>query len=112
MGAVTAAVVAGRSATRAKRAELDATRIADLERRLAAARTEVFEPFVEAIGLFFDSINGQASASELSEILTKPLLRFINWAQIYGSDDTVRAAMHFMQGTFHDAPEFVGIRLI
>lgn len=112
LGAIAAAVVAGRSAARTKRAEIDAARLVELEKRLATTRAEAFEPFVVAVGRFFDGVGQGLPPQELAEILGQPLRAFMNSVQIYGADDTLRAAMHLMQAMYHDAPPLVQSRLL
>lgn len=113
LGAVVAAGYAGREARRSKAAELQASRILDLERRLSESRQKVFEPMVEALGRFVDSIGqGQnADPDTLKEILLDDLFRFAHWVQIYGSDEAVHATMHFMQALWAQAPANILIRL-
>jgi hypothetical protein len=112
LGAIAAAVIAGMAAARTKKAEIDAARLVELEKRLATTKEVAFEPFVVAVGRFFDGVGQDLSPEELFEILGQPLRDFMNSVQIYGSDDTVRAAMHLMQAMYHDAPPLVQSRLL
>ena len=47
-----AAIFAAWEARRSKTAEIRATEVLDLERRLSDARQKVFEPMIEALGRF------------------------------------------------------------
>jgi hypothetical protein len=112
VGAVTAAGFAAREARRSKAAELQATQILELERRLSEARQKVFEPMVEAIGRFWEHI---ASGKPLDEATTKAIVlddifRFAHWVQIYGSDEAVRATVQFMQALWVKAPANILVR--
>jgi hypothetical protein len=114
VGAVAAAGYAAREARRSKTAELQASRILDLERRLSESRQKVFEPLVEALGRFVDFM-GKGEALDdldvLKELLLDDLFKFAHWVQIYGSDEAVHATMHFMQAVWAQAPANVLIRL-
>ena len=114
IGAVVAAVVAAVAASQTKRAELQAERILDLEKRLAESRAKIFEPMVEAVGRLWDHIstNGQTDYETVKTVALDDIVRFTHWVQIYGSDESVEAALHFMQASYNKPPERVLTRLL
>lgn len=114
VGAATAAVIAGRSASRTKAAELAAARILDLERRQSQSRAEVFEPLIEALFRVWEIAKDDAGddADRFEREVGADLRRFIHWVSIYGSDDAVRMAQRFMQASYHDPPPHILIRMI
>jgi hypothetical protein len=112
LGAITAAVIAGRSATRSKQAEIRAAHAVELEKRLAVAKTGVFEPFIEAISEFLAGTVGAPGGTSPVQDFEKPLWAFAHWVQIYGTDDTVRATAHLTQASYADAPPIVLFRLL
>jgi hypothetical protein len=114
IGAIAAAIVAAISARRTKQAELQADRILELEKRLAESRAKIFEPMVEAIGRLWEHIaaSGPLDAATMKKVALDDIVRFTHWVQIYGSDDSVEAALHFMQASYHEPPPSVITRLL
>ncbi len=114
LGAVVAAAIAGRSAGRTKKAEIEASRIVELERRVSISRAEIFEPMVAALlrvwDLTSDGQTGDADAFE--EAAGADIRRFMHWVQIYGSDEAVRVSLRFMQAIYHSPPPNIVMRLI
>lgn len=105
---IIAAFIAGRYASRAKSAELEAARIRDLENRLAASKAEIYEPVVELVRNVFDSAKtGQVAPAQT---FFKTLTKFGTWVQIYGSDESVRAFHRMMQTAFTAPPSEVMMR--
>lgn len=104
-----AAIVAARSASRTRDAQIQAERTFELEKRLAASRAEVYQPMVELLRTVFDSIGSGADVepSQTREIVSK----FTAWLQVYGSDNAVRSFHKFMQASYHNAPPAVLLRL-
>jgi hypothetical protein len=113
-GAATAAVVAGRFASRTKTAELAAARILDLERRQSESRAEVYAPLIEALFRLWEIMKDGADADpeRFEREVLVDVRRFNHWVQIYGSDEAVRMSLRFMQALFHDPPTQVVIRMI
>jgi hypothetical protein len=114
LGAIVAAVIAARSATRTKSAELQANRILDLEARLSSSRGKVFEPLVEAVGRLWDHISSDEpmDPDTFDRLAGQDIRRFTHWVQIYGSDDSVEVALQFMQASYHSPPPMVLVRLL
>jgi hypothetical protein len=108
-GSVAAALVAARSASAAKHAELQAARIRELENRLATAKSEVYEPMIELLRTIFDATTmgrSQPSQTKMVEAVSK----FGTWIQIYGSDEAVRAFHRFMQAAYTNPPPEIIMR--
>jgi hypothetical protein len=114
IGAVIAAVVAGRYALRAKTAEFQANRVLELERRLAASKADVFEPMVEALGRVFELTAQGKSADEdaFEEAAGPQFRRFVHWVQVYGADETVLTVHKMMQAFYSSPPSEVVLRLM
>jgi hypothetical protein len=114
IGAVLAAVLAGRYALRAKTAEFQANRILELERRLAASKAEVFEPMVEALMQMFElTAQGKASDEAAFEEVAGPAFRkFVHWVQVYGSDETVRVVHKMMQALYSAPPPEIVLHFV
>jgi hypothetical protein len=113
-GAATAAVIAGRSASRTKAAELAAAQLLDLERRQSESRAEVFEPLIEALFRLWEIVKDDAAedVDRFEKEVGAHLRRFLHWVSIYGSDDAVRMALRFMQSSYHAPPPQIQIRMI
>jgi hypothetical protein len=113
--AVLSALLAGYFARQTKGAEIQAQRILELEKRIAASRADVFEPMVEAVGKFWErtaKTSGNLPDSWTEKNLLPAFSRFGHWVQIYGSDETVWLYHRFMQAIFADAPSTVIMRLL
>ncbi len=108
LAACVPALIAGYYANRARTAELEAQRLLELERRVAASKGKVFEELVEAITLFWNEVpkrGGEPIPPEWFEEHVLPHLKsFTDWVQIYGTDDSVRLYHRYMQATYADAP--------
>jgi hypothetical protein len=104
--AVLSALLAGYFTNRSRSAEFQAQRILDLERRLAASKGEIFQPFIEAIGRFWERIaqDGDVPPNWAEKNVLPHFQRFGHWVQVYGSDDSARLYHRYMQAIFHDAP--------
>ncbi|HEY2354751.1 MAG TPA: hypothetical protein VGH79_07640 [Gaiellaceae bacterium] len=107
IGAIVAAVVAARSASRTKAAELRATRTLAPEHRKA----EVFEGLAEAIEEVWRLVGDDKATTKAFE--RGPMLairRFMHWVQIYGSDEAVRTSSRYMQAIYHNVPPIISMR--
>lgn len=114
IGAIIAATVAAIAAGRTKRAELQADRILELEKRLAESQAKVFEPMVEAVGRLWDHMAAKKpiDPATMKKVALDDIVRFTHWVQIYGSDESVKAALHFMQASYNNPPPTVLTRLL
>ncbi|GGR02280.1 hypothetical protein [Streptomyces netropsis] len=105
LASIVAAVIAARSARGAKRAEIDAQHIRDLESRIAEKKYETYRPM---INLFRDILDRHhPEEQELRERISE----FSNWVSIFGSDDAVKAFHNFMQAAYADPPPAILMRL-
>jgi hypothetical protein len=109
IGAIAAAFVAAVFAKRARESETSAQRFADLEKRLATSKAEIYEPLIEMLRNLFDSTVTKKEQMPETELL-ETISRFTAWVQIYGSDEVVREMRKFMQVAFHEPPAFVSLR--
>lgn len=108
--AVVSALISGYFAQRSRAAELQGQRIVDLEKRLAAAKGEVFEPLIEAIGRLWDRI---AKGDDVPpQWFETAFSRFGHWVQVYGDDESVRAYHRYMQAIYANAPVTVTMRVL
>lgn len=114
VGAICAALIAARSARRAKDFELQANRILELEKRLAESRAKIFEPMVEAVERLWDHMAAgkPLDADTLKTVALNDIISFTHWVQIYGSDESVRVALRFMQAVYNSPPPNVLVRLL
>jgi hypothetical protein len=111
--AVVSALLAGYYARKTKSVELQAQRLMELERRVAASKSQVFEPLLEAIGEFWARIGRGEDATKWAEKNFVPVfVRFSHWVQVYGSDESVRIVHRYMQALYHDVPSEVTMRLL
>jgi hypothetical protein len=110
-GAIAAAAVAARAARRSKATEVQATQLLDAERRISESRQKVFEPMVEALGRFLQLTMEDKFDDAAAKVFLSDMGRFAHWVQIYGSDESVIATMHFLQAVWQEAPTNVLIRL-
>lgn len=111
--AILSALLSGYFAQRARAAEFQAQRLIELERRLAVAKGEVFEPLIEALGSLWDqSAKGAVSQKWAQQHVLPALTRFGQWVQVYGADESVRAYHRFMQAIYAGAPANVMVRLL
>lgn len=109
LGAVIAGLVAARSASRLKKAELEAIRHAELQRRLGSSRSEIYGDFIEMFRKLFQTAKNvpPGPAPEIVETISK----FSTWVQMYGSDAAVIATHKFQQAAFSGAPSEISLRL-
>ncbi|MFF7985448.1 hypothetical protein ACFZDK_41130 [Streptomyces sp. NPDC007901] len=101
LASILAAVVAALSARKAKKSEIDAQRLRDLEARISEKKYEVYKPM---INLFRDILD-QRSMPE--EDLRSRISEFSAWVSIFGSDEAVRAFHNFMQAAYTGNPPAV-----
>ncbi|WP_329227946.1 hypothetical protein [Streptomyces canus] len=102
---IVAAIIAARAARHAKRAELSAQHLRDLENRISEKKYDVYKPMINLIRDMLDrrQIDEEEMRSRISD--------FSTWVIIYGSDDAVRAFHDFMQAAYHDPPAKVLMKL-
>jgi hypothetical protein len=112
VASVIAAVIAARSARSSKRIEIQAQRIRDLESRISERKYNVYEPFLEMIGNFFDQTEkGRAAIADP----TANVERFVGFAKqitTYGSDEVVEAYHKFVLATSNNPPVNIMTRLM
>lgn len=106
LGSVAAAVMAGVYSSRAA----DARNRAERATKITARQEQFSEPLIEVLNKMFDQdrTGKQVSQRELEEAQSN----FLLWVQIYGSDETLRSAHRWMQGSYYDAPMQVQMRLL
>lgn len=113
-----AAFMAARSARTSKKAEIDASRIRDLEARLDERKYEMYKPMIQMMMDLLTSdtepstqeANRHAEQDQNLDNLSV-LQEFATWITIFGSDEAVRSFHNFMQGMYTDAPAEVIFRL-
>ncbi|MFF6803534.1 hypothetical protein [Streptomyces sp. NPDC012616] len=94
LASVLAAIIAARSARRAKKSEIDAQHLRDLEARISEKKYDVYKPM---INLLKDILNQRAmSEDEFKNLVSE----FSAWVTIFGSDEAVVAFHNFMQATY------------
>ncbi|QDO40671.1 hypothetical protein FNV62_23210 [Streptomyces sp. RLB3-17] len=94
LASIMAAAIAARSARRAKKSEIDAQHLRDLEARISEKKYDVYKPM---INLLKDILNQRAmSEDEFKNLISE----FSAWVTIFGSDEAVRAFHNFMQATY------------
>lgn len=106
--AIVAAFIAAQSARKTKERELRAQRFLEEERRVAPGRSETYGPLLELVRAVMDAT---ATGGNIEEVFDQDALsRFLTWIAIYGSDESVRATLRFMQGSYHSPPAVVAVR--
>ncbi|MET7487187.1 hypothetical protein [Streptomyces sp. NPDC005538] len=102
---VCAAIIAARAAKLAKRAEISAQHLRDLENRISEKKYDVYKPMINLIRDMLDrrQLDEEDSRARISD--------FSTWVSIYGSDEAVRAFHNFMQAVYHDPPVTVLMKL-
>jgi hypothetical protein len=108
MGAIFAAILASRSAHRAKTSELREQRLGDMEARLAVRKADVYEPMVELMRRMLDP----ATAGKMDKQGVETFAKFSTWVQIYGSDEAVRVFHKLMQAAYHEPPPEILMRYL
>lgn len=108
VAAITAAVIAGRFAKRARVVEIETQRLRDLEARLADKKYEVYRPMIAMLGEAFVASGKKNPENEFS---VEKVSEFALWIGIYGSDEAVRTYRNFMQSAFHDPPAELSLRI-
>jgi hypothetical protein len=86
----------------------EAQRLRDLEARNAERKHNTYEPIIDLLSQTLTP-NGAAAIDE--NAMRNQMVKFDAWVAIYGSDDAVRAWHRFRQGSFHDAPPLLFMRL-
>jgi hypothetical protein len=113
LGAIGAALIAGRFAAKTKEAELRAQRAMEIEKRLAASKEEIYTPMVEMLRQIIDSASPGGRHVQISEKkLRETLSKFWTWVQMYGSDDALRASHRFSQALYSDPPPRIAMRYL
>jgi hypothetical protein len=107
IASVVAAILASRSAGKARSAEGEAERIRRLEARVSDKREATYKPLLDLLSTVLSP--GQSKKDHSSDI-HKVAPAFAGWVSIYGSDDSVRAYRNFMHTTYHKAPAQVMLR--
>ncbi|MEV5962742.1 hypothetical protein AB0L70_13325 [Kribbella sp. NPDC051952] len=96
------------SARKTKELELQAQRIRDLENRLAEKKYSTYQPMTDT---FSKMIDPRMAKALRTDDLLEEFRKFDAWIAIYGSDDALQAWHNFRQGSYHDAPALVLMRL-
>jgi len=112
ISAIIAAVIAARSARSAKKLEIQAQRIRDLESRISARKYQMYEPFLDMIGNFFDHTERGRAAIANPEANVEGFVSFAKWVTTYGSDEAVEAYHKFNLATSNKAPHPILTRLM
>ncbi|MET9120189.1 hypothetical protein [Streptomyces sp. NPDC004528] len=94
LASIMAATIAARSARRAKKSEIDAQHLRDLEARISEKKYDVYKPM---INLLKDILNQRVMTEDEFKALVS---EFSAWVTIFGSDEAVRAFHNFMQATY------------
>jgi len=108
LAAIVAAVIASRSAGRARESTAETERLRLLEQRVAQRKFEVYKPMIDFLGRMLSP--GEAARIAEEEYVEK-IGDFSRWVAIVGSDDAVRAFRNLMQGTYNSAPAAIVLRL-
>jgi hypothetical protein len=112
IASIVSAVLANRSAKEAKRGELEAQRLRELENRISEKKYETYAPMIELIGDFFSQTPSSRDAVANVEANVEKFVKFARWIAIYGSDASIDAYHNLMQSFAHNPPTFIGFRLI
>lgn len=108
-GAVVAAIVAGRYASKAQSAQAQEARIRDLEGRLSKSREDVYTPMLELFRDVLDS--GKTGRNPMNDPKgLDTFSKFSTWVQIYGSEEAIKAIHKFMQSAYAGAPSMILMR--
>ncbi|WP_158711565.1 hypothetical protein [Streptomyces xylophagus] len=94
LAAIMAAIISAHSARSAKKSEIAAQHLRDLEARISEKKYEVYKPMINLLKDILDqhSMPEDEFKSRISE--------FSAWVTIFGSDGAVRAFHHFMQSAY------------
>lgn len=104
LGAVIAAIVAARSARRAREAQLSSEAERDLRRQLAGVKGEIYEPIIEFFRKMMDGVKSGHKVNPSDQKTLDTLSKFAAWLAIYGSDGAITSFHKFMQASFHGSP--------
>lgn len=109
LASITAAVLAARSAERARAAESETARLRQLEERLSEKKVAMYEPLIIALGNMLLPGDGRAKALAAA---AKVLPTFMNQVVVYGSDEVLEAYARFRVGTATEPPPYVTFNLV
>jgi hypothetical protein len=110
--AAIAAVVAGTFAYRANQANITSQRVAELEKRLATSRSEIYRPLIEAMAsIMVPGVPTPQKKQKREAAFKEATKNFTTWVQVYGSDESVRVYHRVMHASYADAPPNVIFRL-
>ncbi|MGW4908119.1 hypothetical protein [Streptomyces sp. NPDC004270] len=98
LASILAAVVAAFFARKAKKSEIEAQRLRDLEARISEKKYEVYKPLINLLRDILD----QRIASQ--EDFRNRISEFSAWGSIFGSDEAVKAFHNFMQAAYTENP--------
>ena len=101
-----AAVLARRSAERARVSQDESARLQRLEARVSGQKYEMYFPLIDVLGRLLTP-----GVKPSNEELLAAMTGFQTWAGIYASDGALRAFGRMMQGSFWDPPPLVMLRL-
>lgn len=107
IASIGAAVLAGRSARRARLAESQASRLLALEERTSQRRTEVYLPLIESLG---DMMVPARQVQALAKAETT-MSDFQNLVIVWGSDEVVQAFYRFRRAVVTSPPPMITMRL-
>ncbi|MFB6773313.1 hypothetical protein [Streptomyces sp. NPDC056337] len=105
LASIIAAVIAARSARVAKKSEIEAQRVRELEERISEKKYDTYKPMID---LFKDALDRQAVDENTHR---ERISAFATWVAIFGSDEAIKAFHNFMQATYHSAPAPILMRL-
>ncbi len=106
---IIAAIIAAVSAISARRSDSQASRIRDLENRLAEKKYETYKPMLDMLQESIDK--GTTGQLLNNEDVKSKMSKFITWISIFGSDDAVKAFHNFRQASFSPPTALVFLRL-
>lgn len=107
IGAIIAAVIAARSARKARDAQLASETERDLRRQLAGVKGETYEPMIELLRKMLDDTKAGRQSSFTDPKSIDTLSKFSAWLAIYGSDEALTSFHKFMQAAYHSPPSEV-----
>jgi hypothetical protein len=108
---IAAAVIAARSARKAKLREAETERIRELENRISERKYETYRPMLQLVG---DAFN-VAKASQMTanpQMNVDKFSDFTTWITVYGSDEALQAFHNFTLAAGYNPPPIVTLRLV
>ena len=108
LASIAAAIVSGRFAGKARRAEAEAARLRELEERLAGKKYDMYEPILRGLGQMLLPGNAKKALPEVE----KAMPNFMTFVAVWGSDKALRAFSRYRLGSSTSPPPEIVLRLV